>query len=98
MLFDVFHGGETLTTERTHMFLLMVRQVSVHVESQPLLQNKQSWRAKEVISSTFAPILSFVRSSWALVRIFGNFWAKVTQISIGCAMCRAPHPHPLVCV
>ena len=39
MLFDVFHGGETLAAERTHMFLLMVRQVSVHVQSKPLLQN-----------------------------------------------------------
>ena len=49
--------------------------------SHPLPQNKQSWRAKEVISPNFAPILSFVRSSWALARIFCNFWPKITSPS-----------------
>ena len=61
----------------SHIFILLFIIVD-HNHPQPLhllhplLQNKQSWRAKEVISPTFAPILSFVRSSSAPASIFCN--------------------------
>ena len=48
--------------------------------SHPLVQNKQSWRAKEVISPTFAPILSFVRSSSAPASIFCNSLPKIPPV------------------